>query len=230
MASQPPAATILVLMPMLPGYEAVRETVAATIDRVGFGMLRLETLLEDWEWLDWLDQSIDRCDFVLADPSRHNPFVMYELGVARRRRRPTLIILDREDSQLSGSLDGSAYRPYANEALDAFSARLEADLTQLATPAAAPDHAGDLAAHHARAGELLAQLQRTSELPLEAVARGAFATRLHHAVAHGSFADDFADTPLGAAGLLAAITRSSRMLDTMDAIRTWVDDRVDGRC
>ncbi|MCB1896378.1 MAG: hypothetical protein KDF95_14135, partial [Rhodocyclaceae bacterium] len=144
---------------------------------------------------------------------------------ARRRRRPTLVILDRADSQLSGSLDGSAYRPYANDALDTFSARLEADLTQLATPAAARNHSGDLAAHHARAGELLAQLQQTSELPLEAVSRGAFATRLRHAVAHGSFADDFADTPLGAAGLLAAITRSSRMLDTMDAIRTWVDGR-----
>ncbi|MCB1896377.1 MAG: hypothetical protein KDF95_14130, partial [Rhodocyclaceae bacterium] len=75
MPSQPATAKILVLMPMLPGYEAVREAVAATIDRAGLGMLRLETLLEDWEWLDWLDQSIDRCDFVLADPSRHNPFV-----------------------------------------------------------------------------------------------------------------------------------------------------------
>src|SRR5258707_851583 len=93
---------VLVLMPMLPGYEAVRQTVAATVVDAKLELVWLEDLLEDWEWLDWLYASVLQCDLILVDPSKHNAFVMYELGVARADARPSIVVLDREDSQLSG--------------------------------------------------------------------------------------------------------------------------------
>ena len=62
MINDHPAATIrvLVLMPMLPGYEAVRATVAATVADAKLELVWLEDLLEDWEWLDWLYASARR--------------------------------------------------------------------------------------------------------------------------------------------------------------------------
>ena len=97
---------VLVLMPMLPPFTAVREAVAATIADANLDIVWLEDLLEDWQWLDWLYASVRQCDLILADPSKHNAFVMYELGVARADARPTLVMLDHDDSWLSGSLDG----------------------------------------------------------------------------------------------------------------------------
>ncbi len=89
---------VLALMPMLVGYEAIRATVATTVKNVGFELVWLQDLLEDWEWLNWLYASISQCHLVLANPTKHNAFVMYELGVLRAHVRPTLVMLDREDS------------------------------------------------------------------------------------------------------------------------------------
>ena len=87
---------------MLPGHEAIRETAAKTITNAKLKLVWLEELLEDWEWLEWLYTSVKRCDIIVANPSKHNAFVMYELGVARQYKRPTIIMLDSDDSQLSG--------------------------------------------------------------------------------------------------------------------------------
>ncbi|MCB1907995.1 MAG: hypothetical protein KDH15_11530 [Rhodocyclaceae bacterium] len=210
---------------MLPGYEGVRETVATAIAAAGLEMLRMEALLEDWEWLDWLDDAVRHCDLVLADPSRHNAFVMYELAVARPHARPTLVILDRDDTQLSGSLDGTPFRLYANDALEAFSARLYRDLLQLAAAAGPTGEPADPGRYHASAIRLLAEFRNDTGLPVEAVDRVAFGARLGHAMQHGTFVDSLAPTPLGAAGLLAALIGSSRMVEAMAAIRDWTDRR-----
>ena len=49
-SDKPPAPLrVLVLMPMLPGYEAVRKTVATTVADAKLELVWLEDLLEDWE-------------------------------------------------------------------------------------------------------------------------------------------------------------------------------------
>jgi hypothetical protein len=218
---------VLVLMPMLPGYESVRETVAATVADAKLELLWLEDLLEDWEWLDWLYASVSQCDLVVADPSKHNAFVMYELGVARVGVRPTLVMLDREDSQLSGSLDGSPFLLYSNAELEDFSGRLRADLSVLA--GVAGSRAGAAAApeeYYREAVRLLDCFGDEIGRSIEAVEEDAFSARLSHSMSHGTFIRALAGTPLGDAALLAALVRSSRMVDTMAAIREWVDLRV----
>ncbi|HEX7772083.1 MAG TPA: hypothetical protein VF435_06645 [Pyrinomonadaceae bacterium] len=216
---------VLVLMPMLPGYEAVRQTVAATIADAKLEIVLLEELLEDWEWLDWLYASVRECDIVLANPSKHNAFVMYELGVARVDARPTLIVLDREDSQLSGSLDGSPFLLYSNDELDLFSDQLRADLSGLARVS----HTRSVVnprEFYRDAVNLLKSFTDETGRSVEAVDEDAFTTRLNHSMNHGTFIPSLAGTRLGDTALLAALIRSSRMVDTMTAIREWVDLRT----
>jgi hypothetical protein len=226
MLSHPPSTAIrvLVLMPMLPGYEAVRETVASTVGNEKLELVWLEDLLEDWEWLDWLYASVHQCDLVVANPSKHNAFVMYELGIARAHVRPTLIMLDREDSQLTGSLDGSPFLLYSNTELDVFSARLRADLSVLSVAAMRQVNSpSDRAEFYHHAGRLLKRFNDETGHVFEQVEEDAFSARLNHSLSHGTFIPALADTPLGNAALLAALVRSSRMVDTMSAIREWVD-------
>lgn len=218
---------VLVLMPMLPGYEAVRETVAATVADARLELVWLEELLEDWEWLDWLYASVRQCDLVVANPSKHNAFVMYELGVARADARPTLVMLDREDSQLSGSLDGSPFLLYSSTDLDDFSGRLKADLSVLAAVAvsqAAP--APNPRGYYRDAVHLLNCFRDETGRSVEKVDEDAFTARLRHSISHGTFIPSLAGTPVGEAALLAALIRSSRMVGTMAAIREWVDLRA----
>jgi len=229
MISDHPAAPIrvLALMPMLAGYEAIRETVAATVESANFELVWLQDLLEDWEWLDWLYATIRQCDLVLANPSKHNAFVMYELGVARADARPTLIMLDRGDSQLSGSLDGSPFRLYSSAEFDVFSRRLQADLSVLARVAFSQAGAGpDPGQHYRSALRLLQCFGDETGRSFEGVNEDAFTARLSHSRSHGTFIPSLADTSLGEAALLAALIRSSRMVDTMSAIRDWVDLRA----
>jgi hypothetical protein len=227
-SGHPPAPIrVLVLMPMLPGYEAVRETVAATVADAKLELVRLEELLEDWEWLDWLYASVRQCDLVVADPSKHNAFVMYELGVARVDARPTLVMLDREDSQLSGSLDGSPFLLYSGAELDDFSDRLRADLSVLARVAVSQaGPAPNPGEYHRDAVRLLKYFSDETGRRVEKVDETAFTARLSHSISHGTFIPSLAGTSLGEAALLAALIRSSRMVDTMAAIREWVDLRA----
>ena len=214
-------------MPMLPGYEAVRETVETKIADANLELVWLQDLLEDWDWLDWLYASVAQCDIILANPSKHNAFVMYELGVARVDARPTLVVLDREDSQLSGSLDGSPFLLYSNDELDIFSDQLRADLSILARAAASASRSSpEPGTYYRDAVSLLKSFKDESGWSVEAVDEDAFISRLRHSTSHGTFAPSLVGTTLGDAALLAALIRSSRMVGTMTAIREWVPQRV----
>jgi hypothetical protein len=212
---------------MLPGYADVRETVAATVTDAKLELVWLEELLEDWQWLEWLYASVRRCNLVVADPSKHNAFVMYELGVVRADVRPTLVMLDCEDSQLSGSLDGSPFLPYSNGELDEFSDRLRTDLSVLAGVAVRPAvRTPDPREYYSDAVQLLNCFRDETGRSAEEVEENAFTARLSHSISHGTFIPALAGTPLGDAALLAALVRSSRMVSTMAAIREWVGLRA----
>ena len=213
---------MLALMPMLPGYEAVRATVADTAASAKLKLVWLEDILEDWEWLEWLYHAVRQCDLILANPSKHNAFVMYELGAARGVARPTLIMLDHEDSQVSGSLDGSPYLPYSNAQLEEFSSRLRTDLVTIMQAAEnQQEPAPDPRSFYGDAVRALNRFNDEVSPCLAPVEEDAFAARLNHSMAHGTFIPSLAGTSLGKAGLLSALVRSSRMMDTMAAIRAW---------
>lgn len=221
-----PVPRTLVLMPMLQGFEGIRAVVAQAIGAAGQRMERLDVLLEDWEWLDWLHDAIGRCDLILADSTRHNPFVMYELGAARCRARPTLLLLDRTDSQISGSLDGSAFRSYGRDALDGLVQRLARDLRDLAAVPYKPAvDAASVDDAYVQACRLLASYGADTGHDLAVVGPQAFAMRLAQARMHGTLPPGLTSSPAGDAGLLAALVRDSRMVETMLPLRDWTDRR-----
>jgi len=58
-------------------------------------------------------QTIENSDFVIADITRKNPNVMYEIGFAHALRKPTLIITDKENKEpLPTNLSGWLYIIY----------------------------------------------------------------------------------------------------------------------
>jgi len=58
-------------------------------------------------------QTIENSDFVIADVSRKNLNVMYEIGFAHALRKPTLIITDKENKEpLPSNLSGWLYIIY----------------------------------------------------------------------------------------------------------------------
>lgn len=217
---------VLVLMPMLPGYEAIRETVARTISESKVTLIWLEDLLEDWEWLEWLYSSVQSCDIIVANPSKHNPFVMYELGVARQYKLPTLIMLDREDSQLTGSLDGSSFLPYSKFELDNFACRFREDLNlaiQSVTNNTNPMY--DFLECYQIARNLVNRFENIIGQCFDQVNENEFVVRLRHSSCNGTFFPNLLGTSLGDIALLTAIIRSSRMVDTMTKIHEWVNLR-----
>jgi hypothetical protein len=84
----------LVFMPMLEGYERIRAVVASAVKGSGALMSRLETALPDSEWQYWLLDAVERADLLLVDVTDHNPFVMYELGLAHHRMLPAIFIVN----------------------------------------------------------------------------------------------------------------------------------------
>jgi len=214
---------LLILMPMLPEYKAVREVVARTVVEMKLGLVWLDELLEDWQWLDWLYTSVQQCDLILANPSQHNAYVMYEIGVARTNMRPTLLMLDHEDSWLSGSLDGSSFLPYSNTMLNELSSNLRANLSILAGVTIAQDkQIRDFTKYYSDAVLLLNGICDESGQNIESVDKGAFTVRLTHSINHGTFTPELIGTPLGNTALLAALIRSSRTVSTMSTIQKWV--------
>ena len=113
-------------MPMLAGYERVRDAVARAVAGAGVSLRRLEQALPDAEWQCWLVHSIRTASFVVADVTDHNPFVMYELGLAHGRELPTLLIVDSKHERIPATVLGSPFLTYNNCDLDRFEEELTA--------------------------------------------------------------------------------------------------------
>jgi hypothetical protein len=111
-------------MPMLPGYEAIRATVARAVERAGFDLRRLEVLLSDPEWQLWLLDALPQAAFALVDVTDHNPFVMYELGLAHSRRVPAILCMNARNPSVTATVLGSPFLPYEDEGLEATEAAL----------------------------------------------------------------------------------------------------------
>jgi hypothetical protein len=65
-------------------------------------------------------EAIRDSDLVVADVTRGNPYVLYELGVAHALRRPTIILLDTDASaKLPIDFSGQPFIPYTEGQLGA---------------------------------------------------------------------------------------------------------------
>ncbi len=223
----------LVLMPMLPGFEGIRSVVADAIACAGIAICRLEVELPDPEWQLWLAEAVDRADLVLADVTDHNPFVMYELGLAHRGRPPTTLMINKRNGRLPATLLGSLFHAYDDRHLALFenelAGALRASLRQLEDPLV--DAAGlgrhQLAGWHAEAIELLEIYRSQVGMPVQQVTEEEFVVRIRVAAARGLRFPGGSDAKDHARVLLPALIADVGEVETMRPLIEWLSS--DGR-
>lgn len=74
-------------------YSQVRDAVVETLQRTGIQPLLMENfLISSQSTTDFLQDQIKTADFVIADVTGSNPWVIYEVGAAHAMRKPVLLI------------------------------------------------------------------------------------------------------------------------------------------
>jgi hypothetical protein len=206
----------VVFMPMLAGFEAPRAGVARGVRASGMVMLRLEELMPDAEWQQWLIHTLPRASVVLADVTDHNPFVMYELGLAHARRLPTLLIVDSRNKRVSATVLGTPFLPYDIDDLAAFERKLATAIARLVT-------GSTYSPSYEYALSLAESFSAATGLEVDTVSRREFATRLDVATQRG-------DLPLTGSGqvlyLLARAVKNADDVGLMRLLWEW-SARVD---
>ena len=217
----------LVLMPMLAGYERIREVVRRVVSAGGASMCRLEEALPDPEWQRWLVDSVRTAHFVVADVTDHNAFVMYELGLAHSRGLPGLLIVDSRNERVSATVLGSPFLPYDTSDLASF----EKDLSTLVASKVAevPSARPATQAHdptyrdlYQQALWLFHQFRVNTSLDIRPVSAEEFAVRLAVAAGRGERIRTGVERLEDAWCLMPRIVRDSDQVKRMQTIWNWM--------
>lgn len=84
----------LILSPMDSSYKRVRDTIQRTLRESGVSPVQIDDIIRfGAQWANAVTDAIQKADFIVADVSRKNPNVLYELGYAHALRKPTLLML-----------------------------------------------------------------------------------------------------------------------------------------
>ena len=212
-------------MPMLAGYERIRDTVKGAIDRSGLAMRRLEVALTDAEWQWWLIANLPAAALAVVDVTDHNPFVMYELGLAHNRLLPALLIVDDRNERVPATVLGSPFLSYDGRAPHTALDELSSWVVETAAAChEQPDQTVriDDGSRYDIAVNLLEDFRRGAPLSVEAVSRDEFATRMRVAEGRGEVVAPAAAGERLALQLLPRIIRHSDDVRAMRAVRQWI--------
>jgi nucleoside 2-deoxyribosyltransferase len=84
----------LVLTPMDSSYKRIRDTIQRSLRDSGVSPIQIDEIFQPGaQWANAVTDAIQEADFIVADVSRKNPNVLYELGFAHALRKPTLLML-----------------------------------------------------------------------------------------------------------------------------------------
>lgn len=209
----------LVFMPMLAGFESVRAGVARGVRTNGTIMLRLEEALADADWQHWLVRTVPQASIVLGDVTDHNPFVMYELGIAHARRIPTLLIVDSRNERVSSTVLGTPFIPYDTNDLEMFEKELAVAIQDLISD---PTTTPDVPDSYGYALTLADAFATTTGLPVDTVSLDEFATRLDVAADRGDLC------PAGPRKNLYVLSRAIRNADDVALMRSLLNWSTSG--
>jgi nucleoside 2-deoxyribosyltransferase len=104
-------------------FDAVGKEVYASVAKVleAAGVRPFYLLEEPRTEFAWLPlRAMDSADLLIADVSRKDPSVMYEIGLAHARRKPTIIITSTEEESIPSILAGFSYLVYDPKNLGEF--------------------------------------------------------------------------------------------------------------
>lgn len=123
----------LILLPFDASHKRLRDTIGRVIRDEQGSPVFLDEIRAGAVWVDEVSRLIRTSDAVIADLTRINPNVMFELGMAHGLGKPLVLLLsEAASSNLPSDLLGYQYLTYAPENLSAFSARLSRTVRQLA--------------------------------------------------------------------------------------------------
>lgn len=89
----------LILSPMDSSYLRVKDTIQKTLREANVVPIQIDEIIRPGaQWANAVTEAIQDADFIVADVSRKNPNVLYELGFAHALRKPTLLMLSTEAS------------------------------------------------------------------------------------------------------------------------------------
>ena len=108
-----PKARALVIAPDDADGEQVRTAVRHALEEAGVETFRLDSLTGASLGYETM-RAILAADLIVADLTRHNPSVLYNLGYAHAFQRRTILLRSTESppSDLPSELEGSFYIPY----------------------------------------------------------------------------------------------------------------------
>lgn len=111
----------IIIAPFDPSGEQVRDAVRRVLQELGIEVFRLDTLPVGSNLTYEIINGIEAADFIIADVSKQNPNVFYELGFAHALRKPTLLMTDQESlSSVPTDLSSNLYLIYDPSNLSIF--------------------------------------------------------------------------------------------------------------
>ena len=105
---------VFVIAPFDQDQQRVLDTVRRAVEDTGFSVIQFGGPMRPGAGLTTrILESIRKADLIIADVSRENPNVLYELGFAHALRKPTILLVDiKSGSRLPSDLDGLEYITY----------------------------------------------------------------------------------------------------------------------
>jgi hypothetical protein len=104
----------LVIAPFDAAGRRILDAVRRALMELGVEVARLDNIAPGASWANAITDAIRSSDFLVADVTRQNPNVFYELGFAHAMRKPTILIVSAEGKggALPSDLDGFQYIVY----------------------------------------------------------------------------------------------------------------------
>jgi len=103
----------MIIAPLDPSGEQVRDAVRQVLQELGMEVFRADTLQVGSNLTYEIINAIESSDLIIADVSKQNPNVFYELGFAHALRKPTLLMTSQEGlSRVPTDLSSNHYLIY----------------------------------------------------------------------------------------------------------------------
>lgn len=125
---------VFVIAPFDPDGQRVHDTVRRAIEEVGFKADYYRDLMQPGaEITSSIFDSIRRADLIIADLSRQQPNVFYEIGIAHALRKPTILLFSKKSEHaLPSDLAGLQYIVYDPANLRGLADRVKSETRALA--------------------------------------------------------------------------------------------------
>lgn len=128
----------VIVTPFGPDGPPVATAISEGLARAGFEVIRLDTMFRPGSPLvASMVEAIAAADLVVADLSRQNPNVYYELGFAHGLRKPTILVTPSDAAAIPSDLQGFLYLAYDRSNLTSLVEQVRRAALVSSSPAAA---------------------------------------------------------------------------------------------